>query len=468
MRRLIAISTFLFIYSISSFSQGYRIELKVDGLKDTTIQLGFYFGEKTLLADTAPINSNGVAVFKGDTLLDRGMYFVVLPGNYFELLLGDNQQFSIKTSLERVNEDLTFTKSPENAEFAQYRRFMGERQQRMGELQKQAQEQRETGDVDQKLLDEIKKLDAEVKTKGDEVIGKYPNSLLASIIRSLKPIEFPDFNIPDNAPNADSLRWINSIRYNQKHYFDNINFAEAGLVRTPFFQGRIDNYFDRVLIPAPDTVILYAVQVIERSRSNPLMFRFILNHLFTKFSNSSIMGMDAVFVHLAEKYYLTGQADWINEESRTKIANRVADLKPNLIGSKAPNITLRDMKGVARELHKIKADVLVVYFWEPSCTHCKKVTPELNAVYKKYKSKGMEVFAVYTQDDMEKWKGYVDSNGLGWINVWDPARASRYHKLYDIDSTPVIYVLDKDKKIVAKRIGVESLERFIEQEIIAK
>ena len=89
MRRLIAISTFLFIYSISSFSQGYRIELKVDGLKDTTIQLGFYFGEKTLLADTAPINSNGVAVFKGDTLLDRGMYFVVLPGNYFELLLGD-------------------------------------------------------------------------------------------------------------------------------------------------------------------------------------------------------------------------------------------------------------------------------------------------------------------------------------------------------------------------------------------
>lgn len=469
MRRLISFFFILSFYSIISSGQGYRIELKVDGLRDTTIQLGFYFGEKTLLADTAPVDSKGVAVFKGDTILDRGMYFVVLPGSYFELLLGDNQHFGIETSLDKVNEDLVFIKSPENTKFAEYRLFMGERQQRMAELQKEAQAQRERDEeVDEALLNQIKELDAEVKKNGDKIIAEQPKSFLASIIKTLRPIEFPDFKIPDDAANADSLRWMASIMFNQQHFFDNIEFSEPGLVRTPFFQGRIDTYFDRILIPAADTVMLYADRVIERSRSNPLMFRFVLNHLFTKFSNSSIMGLDAVFVHIAEKYYLTGEADWINEESKTKIANRVADLKPNLIGKVAPNLTLKDIKGLSRELHKVKADVLVVYFWEPSCSHCKKVTPELNKLYAKYKSKGLEVYAVYTQDDMAKWTDYVKENGLSWINVWDPSRASRYHKLYDIYSTPVIYILNKDKKIIAKRIGVESLERFIEQEVLNK
>jgi thiol-disulfide isomerase/thioredoxin len=458
-----------FIFSINiTNAQGYLIEVKVEGIKDTTLQLGYYFGEKTLLADKAPLNSNGIAVFSGDSLLPRGMYFVVVPDNYFEIILGDNQQFSISTTSDNVNENLKFKGSPENTEFANYRLFMAERQKKMNELQQQAQLQKESGEIDQVLTNQIDALDKEVKDNWNRIIRSYTGTLLAAIIKTLKPMEFPDFNIPDDAPNADSLRWITSIRYNQKHYFDNIDFKEAGLIRTPFFQSRIDNYFDRVLIPIPDTIALYSDLIINRSRSNPDMFRFVVTHLFTKFSNSSIMGMDAAFVHIAEKYFLSGDATWINDETKTKIANRVADLKPNLIGQIAPNFKMRDLKGTLIELHRIKAEVTVVYFWEPNCSHCKKVTPQLNEVYKKYKSKGLEVVAVYTQDQNDKWKEYVDQNGLNWINVWDPSRGTRYHKLYDIYSTPVIYVLDKDKRIVAKRIGVESLERFIEQEVLGK
>jgi thiol-disulfide isomerase/thioredoxin len=178
------------------------------------------------------------------------------------------------------------------------------------------------------------------------------------------------------------------------------------------------------------------------------------------------MGMDAVFVHIAEKYFLSGQTPWITEETKGKIADRVADLKPNLIGQIAPNFRMSTIGGGVQELHKVKAEVTVVYFWEPSCSHCKKVTPQLRDIYNKYKDKGLEVVAVYTQGEKDKWSEYVDTNKLTWINVWDPTRVSRYHKLYDIYSTPVMYVLDKDKKIVAKRIGVESLERFIEQEVL--
>ena len=463
-RTILAIVTLFFAFSVSA--QNYRIELKVDGLKDSTIQMGYYFGDKTLLADTATLNSKGVAVFKGDSLLPRGMYFVVLPTSYFELLITDNQHFSISTTLQNVNKDLVFTNSHENTEFTKYRTFLAERQNIMSGLQQRAQGQKENaGEVNQALLDSITLVDEEVKTMWDETTRANPGTLLAAVINTLKPVDFPDFNISDDQPSADSLRWITSIRYNQEHYFDNVDFSEAGLVRTPFFQSRIDNYFDRVLIPIVDTVIQYSDIVIKRAQANDDMYRFIVTHLFSKFSNSSIMGMDAAFVHLAENYFLSGKTPWITDETKTKIADRVADLKPNLIGETAPNLKMKDVGGTLRDLSKVNAKVTVIYFWEPSCSHCKKTTPLLKDLYEKYKSKGLNVFAVYTQGEHDKWKEYVEKNNMTWINVWDPMRTTNYHKFYDIYSTPVMYVLDKDKKIIAKRIGIESLERFVEQEI---
>jgi thiol-disulfide isomerase/thioredoxin len=229
--------------------------------------------------------------------------------------------------------------------------------------------------------------------------------------------------------------------------------------------GRVDAYFDRVLLPVPDTLSKYADILIAKAKPNRKMYQYLLSHLLTKFQSSQIMGMDAVFVHIAEKYYLSSEVDWINDNIREKIQERVADLKPNLIGKVAPNLKLMDINSKPQELHAIKSKITVVYFWEPACSHCKKVTPVLNGYYKKYKDKGLEVYAVYTQGEQDKWKEYIKNNELNWINVWDPTRQSLYHRLYDIYSTPIIYVLDKDKKIIAKRIPVESLERFLEDEL---
>ncbi len=75
------------------------------------------------------------------------------------------------------------------------------------------------------------------------------------------------------------------------------------------------------------------------------------------------------------------------------------------------------------------------------------------------------MFAVYTQGDQPKWMDYITKNELNWINVWDPTFSSNFRNLYDIYATPVIYVLDKNKKILAKRISVDTLERILEEEL---
>jgi peroxiredoxin len=466
MKRLVILAIVSFSITFTACAQGYKIEVNIEGLKDTSILLGYHFGEKKFVSDTAQVNSKGVAIFQGDSLLPGGMYIVILPQrSYFDILIGENQRFSISTSLDNMMEDLEFKNSPENTAFANYQRFMAQKQQKMGELRQQLQTSSGNEETEQSLVDQINQLDQEVRVYWDNIIDYYPGTFFANIIKTLKPIDFPEFEIPENATSPDSLKWVMSYHYNQKHYFDNIDLTDDRLIRTPFFQNRVDNYFDRILLPIPDTVKLYASKIIDATRSNHKMFQFMVSHLLSKYQNPAIMGMDAVFVHLAERYYLSGEVDWLSNDLLNRIANRVNELKPNLIGEVAPNFRMLDINNKLFELHSAKAKVTVLYFWEPGCSHCKKATPLLREAYSKFKSQGMEVVAIYTQNEIEKWKEYVAKNELNWINVWDPNRVTNYHKLYDIYATPAIYILDKDKKIIAKRFGIESLERIVEEEL---
>jgi thiol-disulfide isomerase/thioredoxin len=177
------------------------------------------------------------------------------------------------------------------------------------------------------------------------------------------------------------------------------------------------------------------------------------------------MGMDKVFVHIAEKYYLSGEADWIGQESLTKLRERVNKIKPNIIGKKAPSLKLPTINNEFASLQDIDSKYTILYFWEPGCGHCKTVTPKLWEIYKKYNRDQLEIFAVYTQVNREKWMEYINDKGFDWVNTWDPQHTSNFRQKYDIYSTPTIYLINKDKEIIAKRIDYKSLEKMLEQKI---
>jgi thiol-disulfide isomerase/thioredoxin len=135
-------------------------------------------------------------------------------------------------------------------------------------------------------------------------------------------------------------------------------------------------------------------------------------------------------------------------------------------------------------MYKVEAEYTVLYFWDPNCGHCKKTTPKLQTLYEeKFKKRGIEVFAVAkaTGDDFVAWKKFIRDNKLSFINVgltksvYDQAmkdprpllqkttlESLNYSDTYDVYSTPRIFVLDKDKKIKFKQIGVEQLEEIMD------
>lgn len=458
----------ILIYADFSFAQknGYQIEVKIDGLSQGELLLGYHFGEKKYVKDTAKVDATGKAVFKGDTLLPGGIYLVILPEkNYFEVLVDDVQKFSVTTSKDNLLDSLKFMGSPLNDAFVGYQRFMMEMQKQSKELSEQLKQSLSDSAKANNIRFQMNALNDKVMAYWDEMESKYTGTLLAAIIKAMRVVEVPKNSIPKDSQNYDSLVWAHNYNFNRYHFFDNINFADPRLLRTPILESKINAYFDRILLPMPDSIIPAAIDLIEKSKANKEMFQYMVSTLTNKFQTSDRMGMDGVFVAIAERYYLAGQTWWADQKLLDKIAERVKAIKPNIIGNVAPDLWLPNPSGKYFRLSDGKAKVTVVYFWDPECSHCKKVTPELKKVFDKYRDKGFSIYAVYTQGDQPKWVKYINENDLGWINVWDPTFSSNFRNLYDIYATPVIYVLDRNKKILAKRISVETLERILEEEL---
>ena len=110
----------------------------------------------------------------------------------------------------------------------------------------------------------------------------------------------------------------------------------------------------------------------------------------------------------------------------------------------------------------MKADYTIAYFWDPTCGHCKKVTPKLYEWWLENRDKKkVAVYGVNTIVDQQEIFNYLKEKPMDWIKVWDPYNQSKFRDLYDIYKSPEMYLLDKDKKIISKHIGVEDLDPLI-------
>jgi thiol-disulfide isomerase/thioredoxin len=295
------------------------------------------------------------------------------------------------------------------------------------------------------------------------VIDKNQGSLLALLIKAMLPVEVPKINLPPNTANADSVKWIRSYLYNKDHFFDNIDLADERLLRTPIIQGKLNQFFTNVVIQLSDSINKEIDRIIKKCSGNYKVFQFVAVYLFNHFRESEIMGHDAVMVKLADDIYLSGKADWTTKEWRDNLKNEVDRIRPNLIGVRGHDLYMETYAGKPATLYDVNKEFTILYFWEPDCGHCQEATPKLKAYYDKAKNEDIEVFTVCTTADRTKWEKYIKDNNLTtWINGWDPKRVTNFDYYYNVQSTPTVYILDKKKVIIAKKLGVEAIGSFID------
>jgi len=457
------------LMSCFGYSQGYSIHLTLKPFTNSKVYLGYHYGKVKAVADSVILDGHSEGVFQGKAKLAGGIYFIVSPKKeiLFELLIDQQQQFAISADSLHLPASISFSGSPENKTFLEYTSFMNNRGKELTNLQGQLKETKTKNDSSV-IKEKIRKVNEEVKIERDGIQNKDPNSLLATLLRALKePVVPPIPTFPDGKPDSTF-----AYRYFKAHYWDNISFTDDRLIRTPIFEPKLDRYYKDLVSPEPDSLDREIDHMLLFSRTNKDMFKFLLVYFVQKYINPEFMGQDAVFIHLFEKYINTGQADFFTEKYRKFVDDRAYSIMANLIGQPAANLEMTDTLGKTRSLYEIPANFVVVCFWDPTCSHCKEMIPKLDSIYQaRWKYEGVQIYGVMVDGGQENWRNFIKSHNLGdWINVYQTtaqhdaevaAGRPDYRQLYDVYQTPSIFLLDKEKRIIAKKLTYQQIDEVI-------
>ncbi|RBL93604.1 TlpA family protein disulfide reductase [Chitinophaga flava] len=438
-------------------AQGYQLSIKLKNYTSGKLFLANYMGRTTYLTDSADVSPSGEVILKGKTPLLPGIYLVVLPGKqqYVETLIDKQQAFSVTIDTTDLINKTVYKGSPDNDLFLGYNRFIFQQEALTHNIASQLKAAQTAADS-AKVLPLQQELGKKLQQYRQELIQKNPNAILSAIFKAMKEPE-----IPQQPAGEDSTF---AYRYFKGHYWDDVELSTDRLVRTPVLEGKLKKYFTQLVVNMPDSIIADCDALIARTRKSKEAFKFVLWWLTYNYESSPYMGMDAVFVHLVEKYYVSGDAYWLNDEQLNKIVNRAYTLAPNLIGQQAAPLELKDTASRPVSLYKTKAKFTVLVFWDPTCGHCKTEVPRLDSAFKaSWKNKGVAMIGIKTEGTREEWLSFIKEHKLnGWIHALDADNKTNYRRLYDVYSTPVVYLLDENKKIVAKRLAVEQLNEFLE------
>jgi len=449
-------------FSIVAQKTAYTIKCKVAGLKDTTVYLANYYGDKQYIQDTVKVDSQGRFTFSGKESKPGGIYLVVLPGKkYFEFIFTE-PNFSLETDTLDYVKNMKVKGSVENQLFFDYLKFIGDKQKETEPYRKTYERLKDKNEKKDSLAlvkEKLSSIDKEVKDYKVKFMQDHPEAFLTKIFKTSQDPEIPE--APKLADGKTDSTF--AFKYYKKHYMDNVDFSDERLLRTPLLHNKIETYIKKLTVQIPDSINESADYLVEKARANKEVFKYVVHYITNTYETSAIMGMDAVFVHMAEKYYTKDQAFWIDSVQQYKISVRAKTLKPLLLGKKAPALNLEDQNGQPKSLYDVKAKYTILLFWDPDCGHCKKAMPKLQELYNRVKDKGVEVYAVCTEVEEEKWKKYIEENKLNWINVADLKLRSHFRANYDITSTPQIYLLDDKKIIRAKKLEVEQLGEFLDR-----
>lgn len=473
MKKTIAICLGVFFAWGLNAQQGYSIELTLKPYKNQYAYLGYYYGNKKALADSALLDNNSKATFKGQQRLPGGIYFVVSPKKeiLFEVLLDQQQHFSVAADTSQLPDGVQFNGSPDNTQFQHYTRFANETGRagaKTSEALSKATNEKDKAAISQKL----RQLGDRLQHYRDSIDKKAPNSMLAALFRAMRDPELP----PASAHPGGKYDSNFAYQYYKSHYWDGVEFSDERLIRTPFFEPRLDRYFRELVSPNPDSVIREVDHIILYSRSNKEAYKYFMVHFVTKYINPEFMGQDAVFVHLFEKYINPGLTDFFTPQYREYMDKRAYSLMANLIGRPAANLDMVDSTGQPKPLYSIQSDLLVLCFWDPTCSHCKETVPRLDSIYHaKWKNQGVRLYGIMTDGGKDNWVNFIKEKKLhDWVHVYqlpstelaeNTAGKPSYKQLYDVYQTPMLYLLDKDKRIIAKKLSVEQLNEVIDLKI---
>ncbi|MBC7439669.1 MAG: DUF5106 domain-containing protein, partial [Flavobacterium sp.] len=317
----------------------YEITINLKNCNDTIAFLTYYQLDKNYIKDTCAPVKNGKIIFKGKGKLEKGIYSLVgeQKNIYFDFFIDDDtQRLEIKNDLGVENIDgLIAVNSTRENQFFDYIKFINKQNKEFTGYKNSTQILTKN---DTLLLNKKQeKLNEIIQTYEDNFYTKNKEFYIGDVL-NLKIVKLLKEIPKSSNGKTDSLA---IYKYYKNHYWENVDFEDDAIMRTPFFFPKLKNYFESVVVKQPDSVCVEIDNILNKTKPNSLFYKLMLAHFTYSYETSKIMGFDKVFVHIIDKYFKTGKADGIYEDDVVqKIIKRAETARPLLVGAKAPDLAM--------------------------------------------------------------------------------------------------------------------------------
>ncbi len=441
---------------------GFKINARIRGLKDTTVVLAhwYYVPNQYIPKDTARTDSEGRLTFEGKTKLPEGLYIVVMPNQRItDFVITNEQNFSFETDTANFVTNMKITGSKENEAFYGYRQHMNKFSEEVQviETQKKIRNDAVSSALFDKQRGDVNKRAQEYRK---EFLKTHDGLFTTKIFKASSDPDVPEAPKAKNG-RPDSL-W--TFNYYKAHYWDDFDLADSRFLRTPILQPKLDRYVKELTVQTSDSLIKEAEMLVGRTKGNSDMQQYMIYYITSQYERPKILGTDEVFLHMAEKYYLTGIMPLSDSAAKARVAEKVNTLKPLLVGKPFPVPTISDTLQRPINFMGIKTTYTVVFLYAPHCGHCREAIPKLKKFTdaNRLKDRDVTMVAIPVEDSLDDWKKFIREFKIQyWTNGYDPTYRTDYRHKYDVFTTPVVYVLDKDKKIIARNLPAEQVEDFL-------
>lgn len=443
----------------ASAKNAYRITLKVRNSTDSVMYMGYYYAEKTYILDTARRDKKGQFVFQSDRSLYPGLYFFSASTTRWVdfVVYREKPFFSFTTDDADWVGNMEVKGSRENEIFFNYKRgsdrIYDEYEHRIMQSDSAMRRQLEA---------EMQRRQHDFK---NQCIRENPDCMIALMMQATKDI-YP--SVPVVSASGDTLTQRERYTFFMEHYFDSMPLHDDMLVRTPkgVFYQRVMDYFDVYLKGAsPEVIIAYADSLIERARPSKENFKWLVHTIKEKYLRSNITAYEAVTVHMIHRYYSSGEAFWCAASTIDEMTTLADKWDRLLIGRTAPELILFDTLRVPHSLHHLPHRYKLLVFWSPTCGHCKVAMPALYEAYRRLSERyDIGTFAILSEPDdptRKLWHQFIADHNLHWLNLDGGEANIDWHEVYDVVSTPQVYLIDEENRIIAKKFNAETFEKLV-------
>lgn len=438
------------------------IEAFIEGLQAGTARLVGTYGDQNYIADTAVVDAKGHFVLRRERALPAGFYYFLLPGqkNFSILIDRDDQRMILRAKADDIPGTIQVSGSLNTELFYRNARYQNAQEPEFKQLSQILRDFPPNSPEYERAKARQNQLIEQRKAHLDSIYREYPNAFFTKFKIAGQNPDWPEFRKPNGE--LDTLR---NVVYYREHFWDNVDFNDTRLLHTPVIANKLKRYIVELTPQHPDSIIKVADPLVQRVLPHKEYFQFFVNWIALNYENgkTKVMDGEAVMVFLIDKYFTPELATWDTPENIAKIRKKADEMKASLMGRKGPDVRALDVNGQYKSIYEMTAPIIVIFMYSPDCEHCREQAPEIQRIYQRWKDRGVDFYGIALNTTDEKWKEFVRKNGFTFTNVFDPTNRAIYAK-YFVDITPELYVLNKDRIIVAKNLQANQLETIFERE----